>query len=104
MEWKIDFVDENEYTKFLKKLNKVTVVKLINNVDLLEEYGIYLGLPFVKKLGDKLWELRISGKQKVRIIYTYKGNLILFLNYFVKKSQKTPVKELRTAKERLKFV
>ena len=57
-------------------------------------------------LEDKLWELRIRGKSGIsRAIYvTATGQRVVILRVFVKKTQKTPIRELRIAHERAKDV
>lgn len=70
-------------------------------MDLLEKHGNSIGMPFVKKMGEDMWELRILGKQKVRILYVVRDWKIIFLNWFIKKSQKTPKKEITKAQSRI---
>jgi phage-related protein len=72
--------------------------------DLLEEFGPKLSRPYSKKVRKGLFELGISGKQEVRIFYTfYKGAGYLFYG-FIKKSQKTPKKELHKPLKKLKLL
>jgi phage-related protein len=61
-----------------------------------------LGLPLVKKIDTGLWEIRsdISGGI-CRIIFTTHQNMMVLLHGFVKKSQKIPSEEIKTAKNRL---
>jgi phage-related protein len=61
---------------------------------------------WVKSLGDKLWELRITGKDGIaRAIYvTASGRRVVILRIFVKKTQKTPVHELDLARQRAKDI
>lgn len=61
---------------------------------------------WIKPLGDKLWELRISGKDGIaRAIYvTVTGKRIVIVRLFVKKTQKTPDRELVLARQRAKEV
>jgi phage-related protein len=65
-------------------------------------------LPYgwVKPLGDKLWELRLTGRDGIaRAIYvTATGKRVVIVRVFVKKTEKTPPKELRTARMRAKEV
>jgi phage-related protein len=60
----------------------------------------------VKHLDDKLWELRITGRDGIaRAIYvTASGRRVVVLRVFVKKSQKTPPRELEIARQRAKEV
>jgi len=58
-------------------------------------------MPFAKRVDKRLWELRTSGKQKVRILYSIEKNRTYVVSWFIKKTQKIPVKELKTAIKRL---
>ncbi len=62
--------------------------------------------PYVKHLEDKLWEMRLTGRDGIaRTIYvTASGRRIFVLRTFVKKTQKTPRRELELARERAKEV
>ncbi|MEM8060176.1 type II toxin-antitoxin system RelE/ParE family toxin [Morganella morganii subsp. sibonii] len=58
--------------------------------------------PDTKPLGDGLFENRTMGTDIAREIWVYhKGNTIIMLRVFIKKSQKTPAKEIDLAKKRL---
>lgn len=83
--------------EFLLSLEKSTIAKVLRTVDLLEEFGPKLGMPHSKSIGKGLFELRVRGKSDVRIFYCFHKNAIILLHGFVKKSQKTPRKELLTA-------
>ena len=74
---------------------------------LIERHG-FPALPAgaVKHLEDKLWELRISGRDGIaRAIYvTATGKRVVIVRAFVKKTQKTPGHELELARQRAKEV
>ena len=61
-----------------------------------------LGMPLVRKLEPDLWEVRshLSGGRIARLLFTVQGQEMALLHGFVKKSQKTPLHELNTARER----
>jgi phage-related protein len=62
-----------------------------------------LNEPFNKKLDNELFEIRIKHQGQWRILYAYiVDEFIIILSAFVKKTQKTPLDELRKAKQRLK--
>ena len=69
----------------------------------LEMHG-NLGLPRAKKIGDNLFEVRIKvTRNQYRAFYCYAiGNLIYILSGFIKKTQKTPVREIRKARQIMK--
>lgn len=58
-------------------------------------------MPLIRKLEKELWELRSDIEDGIaRVIFTVHGNSIILLHGFIKKSQKTPVNELNTARKR----
>ncbi|MDR1412829.1 MAG: type II toxin-antitoxin system RelE/ParE family toxin [Actinomycetes bacterium] len=61
-----------------------------------------VGMPLVEKFGTDLWAVRARIEDGIaRIFFTVAGERIILLHGFVKKSQKTPSKELALAKKRL---
>lgn len=74
--------------------------KVMTYLSLLEEYGVSIGMPYVKYLGDGVWELR---PMRDRIIFAGKiGGKYILLHMFYKKMQKTPKLELDRARRNLK--
>jgi len=90
-----DFIEEQELA---------VQTKITHHIKLLTEYGPYLKPPFTKKLANKLYELRVSGKVAVRIFYTQLNNTYYLLHAFKKKTQKTPRKEIVIALDRIKQI
>lgn len=68
------------------------------------EYGPNLGLPHTDAFGGGLFELRIKGVEGIARVFfcTMVKQEIVMLHSFVKKTQKTPEKELKVAKLRMK--
>ena len=68
------------------------------------KHRIYHKEPHSKVLGQGLFEIRVRSKNDIaRIIYTFTtGRKIILLHGFIKKTEKTSLKELEIAKERLK--
>lgn len=108
----IFFEDKNgksEIAEWLKKLNeegktnklsRINFNKIVAYMDLLEEKGTRIGEPFTKHIDGEIWELR---PLKNRILYAYyKDNIFVILHYFVKKTKKTPKKEITKAKNKLR--
>lgn len=91
---------EKPVESFIKKLNTETIAKAMHTINLLEKHGYKLGLPHSKRLANDLYELRIRGKEEVRILYSFKSKSIYLLHAFRKKSQKTPKKEIKIALKR----
>lgn len=85
----------------LSKKQKAKIFRIFLNI---ETYGLSSIQPHIKKLkGIPLWEIRILGQDNIRIIYTVKyKDIILILHAFIKKTQKTPEREISTALKILK--
>ena len=88
---------DDSLEKFIHSLEKSTIAKVLRTTDLLEAFGSRLGMPHSKKVGANLFELRVRGNQEVRIFYTFQKTSIILLHGFVKKSQRTPPRELQVA-------
>jgi len=106
--WKIIYYETDSRTSpvfdFIQSLGSKAKAKVINALDLLVEYGIQIGPPKVKKVtSTDIWELRILGKDNIRIFYVASsGRSFLLLHGFLKKRQKTDKKEIKIATLRLK--
>lgn len=87
---------------FLDSLDNKMAAKLIGLLELLEEKGTELRMPYSEHLDDGIFELRCKfGSNITRTLYFfYIGKRIIITNGFVKKTQKTPPAEIKTAKER----
>ena len=70
------------------------------------ETGSNLGAPYTKAFGDGLFEIRARGAEGIGRAFfcTQIGRRIVILHGFIKKTQKTPDKELKIARKRLKEV
>ena len=74
--------------------------------ELIEEFGPKIGMPFTRSIGSGLFEIRVKGKEGIaRLIFCYlTGKELVILNAFVKKTKKTPRKELALARKRMREV
>jgi phage-related protein len=81
--------------------------RLVRLTELIEQIG-FDALPrnSVKHLEGRLWELRIIGRDGIsRAIYvTAVGRRVVILRVFIKKTQKTPARELEIARQRARSV
>ena len=74
---------------------------------LIREHGLEkVHEPYVKHLDGKLWEMRLKGRDGIaRSIYmTASGRRLFILRTFVKKTEKTPKRELELAAARAKDI
>ncbi len=86
---------------FLQSLSKKMQAKIIMEIDLLEEYWNELDGKYTKFLSEGIFELRAKvGSDVARILFFYyPGRKIVLTNGFIKKTQKTPRKEIDFAKK-----
>lgn len=67
------------------------------------QIGWPMGMPLARKLADNLWECRSTlSEGNARILFTVREDKIVLLHGFIKKSQKTPQRDLHVAHQRLR--
>jgi phage-related protein len=74
---------------------------------LIEEFGLErVREPHVKHLHKSLWEMRLKGKAGIsRALYvTAVGRRVIVVRVFIKKTQKTPNREIELALKRAKEI
>ncbi len=79
--------------------------RLLRISELISCHGLHnVGLPYVRHIQEELWEIRLAGRERIgRGLYvTMSGKRVVVLRFFIKKTQKTPRKEIQTAMERLR--
>jgi phage-related protein len=89
---------------FIKSLGEHAQDKFIFKKELLGHFGPDLRYPHTKNIGDGIFELRFkSAEGQIRILFFFFcGRQIVLLHGFVKKKQKTPKKEIKIAKKRMR--
>lgn len=105
MSWQIKYYNQNLEEEILN-LPDGLLARYLRLTDLMCEFGANLGMPHTKAIDGGLFELRVKGKEGIaRVFFCAKiGKKIIMLHSFVKKSQKTPRKELKIAKVRMSEV
>jgi phage-related protein len=100
--WVIEFLDQTVEAEF-ESLPAEVRAKTIHISNLIREFGLpNIGLPYIKHVQDKIWELRALHGRSLYITAT--GKRIIILRCFIKKSNKLPRKELKTAVKRAKEI
>jgi len=106
MSWTVGFVNATAEAE-LDALPLDMRTRFTRFGNLLQEHGIAaMREPYAKHLSGKLWELRLTGRDGIaRSIYvTASGQRVIVLRTFVKKTQKTPPRELDIALARMKEI
>jgi len=107
MKWRVNYYKDHNGKKpveeWIDTLDIKLKIKIFRLFELLEEFNLGLKAPYVKPLEDKLYEIRVKDSKGIyRIIYfSYTNRQFIMLNGFVKKTQKTPKKEIKLAYQRM---
>lgn len=88
--------------EFIDSLDAKSRARIARTLDLLEEFGISLGMPYARHLEKQLWELRVRhGRNRYRIIYfLHTGQTFIMLHGFTKKTGPVPKVDLGIAESR----
>ena len=103
--WTVEFlpeaIEEEAELPLDMQANLGRMIKVIGERGLLD-----LPPGWIKPLGNKLWELRITGRDGIaRAIYiAMKEQRLVIVRIFIKKTQKTPAHEIAIARRRAKDV
>jgi phage-related protein len=105
-EWAVEVLNQTVESELLS-LPKDMQARFLRISELLESFGPqYVGMPHVRPLGGKLWEIRLTGSAGIgRVIYTAASRQrLVVLHAFVKKTQKTPQRALDVARNRVREI
>jgi len=85
---------------FLDDLPDKLRAKAIRDIDILDKHGTKLKMPYEEQIEGKLWQLRIrtSGDSSRIFYFVYTSNKIILLHGFMKKTPRTPKREIAIAK------
>ena len=105
MAWSVTFFNDR-VEKEVADLAPGFLARFIRYAERMEVFGPDLGMPHTRAMGGGLFELRIKAAEGIaRVFYcTVVDRRIVFLHQFVKKSERTPPKELEIARRRMKEV
>jgi phage-related protein len=103
--WSVTFINDRVEREVLA-LAPAFVARFIRFAERMELFGPDLGMPHTRAMGGGLFELRIKAAEGIaRVFYcTVVDRRIVVLHQFVKKTDKTPPKELEIARRRMKEV
>ena len=103
MHWTVTVIPEAEAE--LLALPADMQARFLHIAELLESFGPQkVGMPHIRPLEGKLWEMRMTGRDGIaRAVYVARtGQRLTVLHVFTKKTQKTPPKAIETAQARLR--
>jgi phage-related protein len=103
--WEVEYYETESGKKpaygFINDLPLKMRAKAFKEMELLEEFGTNITMPYSKPMQDGVYELRIQAASDIsRVFYFFfTGRKIILTNGYIKKSQKTPALELNRALE-----
>ena len=106
MRWKVEFYD-SKVVKGIRQWPTGIEAKFARIVGLIEEFGPEgVGMPHIKSFGQGLFEIRVKAVEGIGRAFfcTIKGKVVIILHEFIKKTEKTPHKEIDLAKKRMKEI
>ena len=105
MNWHISFYS-SDLQKEILDLPAGFVARFLRYAERMEVYGPDLGMPHTRAMGHGLFELRLKAKEGIaRVFYcTVVDRRIVMLHQYIKKSEKTPRRELEIAQRRMREV
>jgi phage-related protein len=105
MDWEIAYYDDGVQEAILA-LPPDLQARYVHLTERMLAFGPDLGMPHTRALGKGLFELRMKGKEGIGRVFfcNQPGRRIMMLHAFVKKSAKTPAKELKVARQRMREV
>lgn len=81
------------------KDSRIKLHKIQEYVKALRAYGLQLKEPYIKHLDGEIWELRPL-RDRILFVTWHNGSFVL-LHHFMKKTQRTPQREIEKAKREL---
>lgn len=101
--WEITYHDEKLQEAVLA-LPAGLLARYLHLTDRMLQYGPDLGMPHTRAMGTGLFEMRLKSQEGIgRVFYcTLLARRIVMLHQFVKKTDKTPAKEMAVARKRMK--
>lgn len=104
MNWTIAYYNESLQKEILA-MPAGLLGRFLRYADRMEVYGPDLGMPHTRAVGEGLFELRLKAEGIARVFYcTFVGKKIVILHQFIKKTDKTPPREVEAARRRMKEI
>ncbi len=89
----------DDVVSFISALDQASKSHVLRLIKMLTKYGLQLRPPESKKIARGIYELRVQGNLKIRILYTVRGNVAYLLAAFIKKSSELPKHEISKAQQ-----
>jgi phage-related protein len=103
MEWEIVY-DSEDLQRVIMEFPAGIQARTIHLTQRILAFGPNLGMPHSRVMGQGLFELRRKSREGIgRVFYcNLAGQRVMMLHALVKTSEKTPARELKMARDRMK--
>jgi len=96
----VEYLDDLKAKGVTSKNERINRDKILAYMIALGQHGTRIGQPVVKHIAGNIWELRPLTN---RIFFFYwKDNKFILLHHFIKKTKKTPLREIEQARSKMK--
>jgi phage-related protein len=110
MNWQINYYFTSNgkapVKEWLEGIGSEPKAEIFRVLELLSKYGTELGLPFVRPIENKIYEVRAKDRSGIyRVLYfAHTQKTFVMLHGFQKKTRTTPRKEIEIAQKRMKEI
>ena len=95
----VEYIRKLNERALTSKEHRIRHKKIVEYLEVLSKHGTRAGVPYVKHIDGDIWELRPTND---RVFFFYwKAETYVMLHHFIKKTQKTPPREIEQAKRNL---
>ncbi len=91
-----------EVDAFIETCEKRVRAKISRRFLMLEKFGPMIRMPYSRYILPGVFELRTTGKDNVRLVYTFINNEAVVFHAFMKKTEEITAQEMGTIRQRLK--
>ncbi|MBO8087726.1 MAG: type II toxin-antitoxin system RelE/ParE family toxin [Marichromatium sp.] len=110
MNWQINYYltsnGKSPVKEWIDSIGAEPKAEVFRIFEMLSKYGTNLGLPFVRPIENKIYEVRAKDKSGIyRVLYfAHTQKTFVMLHGFQKKTRTTPRKEIEIARKRMKEI
>lgn len=100
---RLEIILHDKVSAFAQELPEQVRAKLFWSIELLREFGLGVGRPYVAPVRDRIWELRVANRgNHYRFLFFIAEGAAVLVHGFRKKTPKVPERDLDLAVTRMK--
>lgn len=100
---RLEIILHDKVGDFVQELPEQAKAKVFWSIELLKEFGLAVGRPYVAPVQDRIWELRVAHKgNRYRFLFFIAEGAAVLVHGFLKKTPRVPKRDLDLAISRMK--